>query len=319
MEYNFYSRYETGHRKEYIEFVTEYLKGHRVDIFAGMLSKRPLLFLMIEEWFFLFVVISSLRAFFGLRTSGLTFRAHLCISPSSYRLRIKRFILRKMKKSKFCRVLSITPFEIEPGLEDICAAYILDFQFWDKEFVISKYSKAQVESFDAQMLEAAAGRIIVSAVGKQNIDKGIDLFVNLYNDSESIRSSYCFLIGGKVDDIPAQSIEKFINLGGLVINRFISESELVSIYKASKYIWCCYSPNYNQSSGVLGRGIQFSNVVIVRDNSVSHKLCKKMNAPYLVFEDFKNGKDRCRSNEIMDDCVVLYNSHLFFNDVFASE
>ena len=41
----------------------------------------------------------------------------------------------------------------------------------------------------------------------------------------------------------------------------------------SQFIWCCYSPEYDQASGVFGRAVQYGCIPIVREHSVIHKFC----------------------------------------------
>jgi hypothetical protein len=62
-----------------------------------------------------------------------------------------------------------------------------------------------------------------------------------------------------------------------LINRFISDEELIELYKVSDTIWACYAPSYDQASGIFGRAVQFSVPVIVRDGSQVSKLSRFLN------------------------------------------
>jgi hypothetical protein len=47
---------------------------------------------------------------------------------------------------------------------------------------------------------------------------------------------------------------------------------LVALYKVSDVVWACYSPEYDQSSGELGRALQYKKAVIVRARSIAENL-----------------------------------------------
>lgn len=284
MEYNFYSRYETGHRKEYIEFVSGFLNGHRASLLIGAFSRKPFLFLMIEELFFIFVLVAMIRSVFGCRTSGLSFRAHVCIDSKALKHRVKLYALRFLKLNRFVKVLSIVPYGTCPGLERLCDGFIEDFQFNDIDYLLSKVNQSEFSEVVQCLNDISHEKYLISAIGKQNYDKGVDNYIRLFNENLSLRQKYIFLIAGKVEDVDLKDLELFKENGGLVFDRFISDSELCAIYSVSDVIWCCYAPNYDQSSGVLGRAIQFGKRPIIRLNSVAHKICQLKNVDYVTVE-----------------------------------
>lgn len=289
--YNFYSKGESGHRKEYIDFVSNELSGKRISKpWCYSFNKKPLLFLMIEDDFFSFLAISLIRSLFGFRTSGLTFRAHYCLGEVSLKLKIKRIILKLLRRLRNVKVISIMPFDLYFGLDKLCSNYILDFQFWDKNFFLKSTVKEDVQRMIDDVKSKSDGKIIVSAIGRQDKDKGVDVFLELYVNNRNIREKYCFVIGGKVNDIEPELVNLFTQYGGLLYNRFITNSEVCALYEISNLIWCYYSPSYDQSSGILGRTIQFSKIPIVRTGSYSEKFCKQGNISHVVLDNFMEDK-----------------------------
>lgn len=317
MEYNFYSRYETGHRKEYIEFVSGFLSGRRSSLLSGFFSRKPFLFLMVEEFFFIFFLVAMIRSIFGCRTSGLSFRAHVCIDSKALKHRVKACFLRIMKLNKFVKVLSIVPYSACPDLEKVCDGFIEDFQFNDIDYLLSKVNQSEFSEVVQYLKNVSHGRYLVSAIGKQNQDKGVDNFVRLFNENLPLRQKYLFLIAGKVEDVELNDLVLFKKNGGLVFDRFISDSELCAIYSISDVIWCCYAASYDQSSGVLGRAIQFGKRPIVRPNSVAHKICQLKNVDSLTVDRLMLSDINLEKKE--DAYLVDGNKRLedFLNSVFA--
>ncbi len=280
-EFVFYSRYETGHRLEYIKFSERYLGGERVFSFFGLFSRKPLLFLMIEESFFLYVLVALLRSILGRRTVGLVFRVRECLERRAFKLKVKYFILFYLKKNKHTRSLSILPFNVMSGAGEICDGWIYDFQFWDREFLESLTIEAEVKEVVLKIQKTAAGRRVICAIGKQDESKGFDEFVRLYLGSKALQEQYLFVSGGKVLGISDALLDQFEYSGGLLLNKRITDSELVGLYRASDIIWACYSPKYDQSSGIFGRALQYDKTIIVRESSIIGKLAEGIANKYI--------------------------------------
>lgn len=272
MGFDFYSRSESGHRLEYIRFCESTLGGLRVSGWDLLTTKKTLLFLMVEESLLLYTVTSLLRALLGRKTVGLVFRAKECAQRSGLRLKVKYAVMLVLKRVRNIKSLSIVPFFVCEGAENICDDWIYDFQFWDKDFLESMIEVNEVNKTVELIETQAQGRKVVCAIGRQDKSKGFDQFVRLYLNSKALREKYLFVSGGKISGIDEALIREFESFGGLLINKRISDSELVALYKASDVVWACYSPEYDQSSGVLGRALQYKKAVIVRARSIAEKL-----------------------------------------------
>jgi len=284
-KFSFYSRSESGHRLEYMKFSEVELGGSRIFGWDLLKTKRPLLFLMVEESFLLYVLVGLIRSLLGRRTVGLVFRGKECVQRSSLRLKAKYWGMRMLKRINNIRSISIVPFFVAPEIKNICDDWIYDFQFWDKGFLESLVEVAEVNKTVKSIEEQAKGRKIVCAIGKQDKSKGFDQFVQLYLSSETLREKYLFVSGGKVHDIDESLVSDFVDSGGLLINKRISDSELVALYKVADVIWACYSPVYDQSSGVLGRALQYEKSVIVRGRSIAEKLSIKFKSQVFSIVD----------------------------------
>jgi len=275
-EFDFYSMSESGHRLEYIKFSESHLGGSRISGWELLKTKKPLLFLMVEESFSLYVLVSLVRALLRRRTVGLVFRAKECAQRSSLKLKAKYAVMQLIKRIKSISSLSIVPFFVCPEAENICDNWIYDFQFWDKKFLESLAYNNEVEQTLGLIKNKADGRKVVCAIGKQDKSKGFDHFIRLYINSEELRDNYLFVSGGKVNGIDEGLVDDFESCGGLLINKRVSDSELVALYKSADIVWVCYSPEYDQSSGVLGRAIQYGKLPIVRRGSIVELLARQI-------------------------------------------
>jgi len=284
-KFNFYSRFESGHRDEYIKFTVSHLNGKRVALFNGAINSKPMLFLMVEECFFMFFIISTLRSFFGYKTIGLVFRAKECVSSSSFKHKLKMLFLKIIKKNKNATTLSIIPFFVCPEIESICDDWIYDFQFCDIDFLRSLAIQDEMILFKEALVGKIKNRKVICALGKQDKSKGFDLFISNYIDSKLLQENFLFVAGGKVSGIEDQLLDEFKKCGGIVYNKKISDSELIALYEIADFIWACYSPEYDQSSGILGRGLQFEKTVVVRKGSVAESVAKKLEANFVTMTE----------------------------------
>ncbi len=275
MIFNFYSRLESGHRAEYITFSKLKLGGERVRGLQLLSSRKPLLFLMVEENFILYFLVALLRSLFKLKTVGLVFRAKECVVKDTARLKIKFMLFKILKPNKMVTSLSIVPFFVAPELCEICDDWIYDFQFWDVDFLESTVDDNNVGFALSDIRDKAKGRKIVCAIGRQDTSKGFDKFIQLYINSAKLRGEFLFVSGGCVSGVDNVQLRAFEDCGALLWNRRISDSELVALYGAADVVWACYSPEYNQSSGVLGRALQYGKSVIVRRGSLMECLASE--------------------------------------------
>jgi hypothetical protein len=307
--FDFYSMSESGHRLEYIRFSESHLGALRVYGWNLMATKKPLLFLMVEESFLLYVLVALFRSLLGRRTVGLVFRAKDCVQSNSLKLKIKYVIMRVLKYIDNIKSLSIVPFFVYSEAERICDDWIYDFQFWDRDFLESMMDENEVSRTMSKIKNAANGRKVICAVGKQDKSKGFDEFAKLYVESEELREKYLFVSGGKVSGIDDVLVQSFEDCGALLINRRISDSELVALYRASDIVWACYSPGYDQSSGILGRAIQYGKIVVVRCGSVIERLAEQDNVKVLRVDPTIDGS-RLERNilELNLSAIVNFNN-----------
>lgn len=306
----YFSRYETGHRKDYMSFCDTCLGGQKsTNLYKEVFFNKKIFFLMIEEMFLAYVLISVIRNLIGLNTYGITFRANTVFNDRSIRSSLKKFLMSILKKLKRVKTISIIPFYIDERLENVCDGWIYDFQFWDMKLFEDKYKNFRNIDFEQKILKISNGRKIVCALGKQSIVKGFEDFCDKYQDA--LKEDYLFISAGEIIDIDEINIEHYKESGVHIINRKISNKELFSLYSISNFIWGCYKPNYDQSSGILGRALQFKKPIIVRKNSVAEKICISENSAHISIDLDINPKSLKRELDYYSSSFKPHNKNIF--------
>lgn len=294
----FYSRTLTGHRREYLEFSIGLFGGARVGAFGMFKSSRPVLFLMVEDSFVLYFIISLWRSLFGWRTVGLLFRPKPAVEAKNLRLRIKKGMLKFLRKIDAITTLSIVPTPLDPRFDEIVDGWIYDFQLWDLSssdrelfnHLVSDNSPQMVSDQEAAKLVntvkgAANGMLVISTIGRQDSDKGFDQFATFFQQN-GVSKNWHPVVGGKISDACKGHISNLETKGATVLNRFVTDAEIIGLYAVSHIVWCAYAESYDQASGILGRAVQLGLPVIVRQGSISHRFCLAENIAHAALSDF---------------------------------
>ena len=78
--------------------------------------------------------------------------------------------------------------------------------------------------------------------------------------------------------------QRLIATGAIVVDRFLTDVEIESLYGVSRAIWGCYSPERDQASGIFGRAMQLGVPTIVREGSVVHRFAEHYGMPVIPIE-----------------------------------
>jgi len=294
----FYSRTLSGHRREYLEFSIGLFGGERAEAYGMFNSSRPLLFLMVEDSFVLYFIVSVWRSLFGWRTVGLLFRPKPAVEAKSWRLRIKKTMLKFLRKIEAVSTLSIVPTLLDSRFDEIVDGWIYDFQLWDlstadrklfNKLVAAKTSEMNGGQDAAKLVNTvkseANGKLVISTIGRQDLDKGFDQFA-IFFQQNGVAENWHPVVGGKVNETCSSLASSLEAKGGTVLNRFVSDAEIIGLYAVTNIVWCAYAENYDQASGILGRAVQLGLPVIVRKGSISHRFCLAENIPHAALSDF---------------------------------
>lgn len=269
---------EGGHHDRYRRLLFQLLAAPgdsgRVMGSAAVWARQPILAPTIENAFLAYAAVSLFRALWGRRTTGLLFRPGPALIGDSFRLRVKRLLLKTLRRSPYVRTLTITSFAVEPRFAEIADGWIHDLQLWDLDAEERETAHTFVGALQADIKAAAAGRRVCCAIGGQDKNKGFDWFVETYTQNDALRGAMLFAFGGEVAANAAAHLPAFQQAGGFACNRHVSDAELLDIYAAADLVWCAYDPGYDQASGILGRAAQLGVPVVVRRGSLIHRMCE---------------------------------------------
>ena len=272
-----YTRSETGRRGSYLRVLERLFGARRAGRRRDLLfSRAPVLFLMVEEAFLLYVIVGLLRAMTGRRTVGLLARPRpLAVSPR-WRHAFRRAVLRRLKRWRSIRTLTLLPFSVFPAFASIADGWIYDFQLWD----MTGEERRAIEVLREERRTGA--RPVVAAIGTQSPEKGIGLFADIYARSATLRSRCQFIACGRVAPAAGEHAAVLVEAGGVLVDRMLSDAELLGTYAASDAVWCLYPPVGDHASGILGRAAQLGIPVVVRQGSLAHRLCVTECLPHIA-------------------------------------
>lgn len=249
---------------------------------ATLFDPAPVLFLMIEESLAGYVASALVRAATGRRTVGLMFRGREATQGRTSRLRLKRLLLMALRRVPLVSTLSIVPFSLEPRLAKIADGWIDDPQLWDLHDMSAPDTPLSLS------VKAAAGqRRIVVSLGVQNEGKGFNFLTEAWTTDALLRRDWLFVAAGKTGPEVKAAAARFREAGGMLEDRFISDTELASLYGAAHVVWSVYSPVYDQASGIFGRAVQHNAPVLVRRGSLleQHAKILQADARAIAFDD----------------------------------
>jgi hypothetical protein len=262
------SETQDGHRREYIALMDRIFRegGHDTKIvnsWKKALDQAPAFFLMIEENLLGYVFAAFFRSLMGRRTVGLLFRGREAAMSGSLQLSIKRTLLTLLRAVSKVETLSIVPFSVEPRLAKVADGWIDDPQLWDLEDTTH-----QDTPLSNEIRSIANGRKLVVSMGGQNESKGFRFLTDVYCSDSGLRDRWLFVTAGKVAEAELDCAAAFETAGGILIDRFISDPELASLYGVTDVIWGVYHPIYNQASGIFGRAVQYDVPILLRRGSM---------------------------------------------------
>lgn len=280
-----YDSYEgsEGHRAEYYALFARVLGTQRTaSLLRALLTRQPVLVGALEASLGRYFVIGLVRALLGRNTVGLLFRPLPVLDPVTLKLKFKRAVLRAMLHLPRVSTMTILPFSLEPRFAEVAASWIYDPQFWDLHYPGDEGVGAP-GPLAARVRAAAAGRSICCAIGRQDIDKGFDQFVQLYCHRADLRKDWLFAFGGwarsEIDDQQVQ----LAAVGGFGHPGYIDQAELLDLYACADLVWCSYAPDYDQASGIFGRAVQLGIPVIVRSGSLIHRFCVSEQIAHIAY------------------------------------
>ncbi|KZY01808.1 MULTISPECIES: hypothetical protein [unclassified Sulfitobacter] len=277
-----YMRSNGGHRQEYQDLFASLFglspSTGRIGLtkLRSLVGARKLLFGTIDDDIVSFFLVALLRALLFRRTVGLFLRPHACLQSQALSAKAKRIAFSFMRRVNPVSVFAIIPFSIAPEYATVTDDGLVDPQLWD----MTDASKGEIDAeFSERIAAEARCRRVLAFVGTAAEIKGIGLLRDMMADPNWPSEKILVVVAGRFPDENGVSVEELQGLGALVLPRFISDSELRTLYAKSEFIWTCYQPNYDQASGVFGRAVQSGRIPVVRSQSLIAHFASQIGTP----------------------------------------
>lgn len=280
------SREERGHHAEYLRLFSNIITraGGKVRLshqaWQHIFSNDSILFMMVENAPLECFLVSLLRGLVGLRTAAILFKPTDCVAPRALRWRAKRWALMLLQRLHRVGMIVIIPFCVEPRFSAIARYGIYDPQLWDIED-LGRAGNGDAE-FAGQITTLAQGRTIVAAMGMQAQDKGFSYFSQILKVCPILKRQFLFVSAGIVAPDSQECAKAFVEAGGLLFDRIMTEAEMTALYKSADLIWCCYAPWRDIASGIFGRAVQYGTTSVVRSGSYLEKIALELDQPVIA-------------------------------------
>lgn len=276
-----YAVSEYGHRALYVKCLGSELhaealvdKPSVITLLRLIRIHHPIIFATIEDSFFLFVSTAIVRSILRKKTLGLSLDANKFPGHSRSRQHIKKAIYKLVDRCAGVRRFSIIPSFANSDKTTNYKNWIYDPAFWDLSGLdLHKASQALLTDHGllGETLDDEALTILY--LGSIDQRKGFDNFVKLLEVSRNQGLHLRFIAAGHSGpNVSQASLDMFVSLGGILINRRLTEEEVLLLQKNADIFWGCYHPSFDQSSGIAGRAFQLNKTIIVRENSISERL-----------------------------------------------
>jgi hypothetical protein len=272
-EHLIYSVTITGHRQSYLDtlgaiFALQPVSGRMsFTLFRRLVAADRLLFAMLDEDMASFAAIAGARSLLGRPTAALFLRAQKCFETGRWYYPLKRRAFRALRWLPRLTVASITPFDVTPHHAEVAHCGVFDPQYWDLHDGKTLRRPGRTP-LSEEVVAHAAGRSVLCVIGTLSSNKGLAFLAETLERHPRIKEQMLVVGAGSAPTEAALLAARLEKAGALIVGRFISDSELESLYGVADMIWACYTPDYDQASGVFGRAVQFGAEPITRKGSV---------------------------------------------------
>ncbi len=266
----------SGHRFVWVQLFASLLNSNylisplvKIDIILKLLKVNKLFIITIDDNYLFYSLIGILRSFLKKRTVAL-----LCAPQTFFygkkhlKSLIKRILFKHNMQYNYFDIFSIVPHKYNFKYKEISNDWIYDPHLWN--LWVSGIPKLNSTKVSEYILEVKKNKKIIIYIGKSSFHKGFKDFIDFVLEN---KNEYIGIVGGLLTSeyLFIKNNENFI-----IIERFINDDELLSLYSIADLVWCKYIKEYDQSSGIFGYAIQTNCKPIYRNGSFISKLYQEI-------------------------------------------
>lgn len=263
-----------GHHPSYQELFLRLLEGEastgliRGGLYWKLVFGRRVFFATIDADYAGFIAVALMRAVILKPTVGLFLRPIQCFrSERPIVYPIKRRLFRWLCKVPRLRLFSIIPHDICPELREVSHDWIHDPQMWDL-WVDGKPDLPETDLSRRVDMERGDREVLIY-IGAANALKG---FPELVQTAKREVAKLLVVVAGRLQPSFSAAADDLRDIGMIVEDRYVSDEEILSLYRVANYAWCRYTSDYDQGSGVFGRAFQTDVAPLMREGSFIEKL-----------------------------------------------
>lgn len=267
-----YERRRAGHRENYAKTVASVLGGEPAigdepELLRKSLGARELVITTLESAPVLYTALCLARAAIGRRTSVIATRSHVEAPRGVVRRTGRAGVYQLLRTLPQVQLLTISP---PFGAPDPRMEFIEDIEFWDLPDDL--LARPPETALSLRVRELRKTRPTLVLLGTIDTIKGHEFLRDLLLAEPRLRDRYAIVACGEVQPGSRSALAPLRELAAVWEDRFITDEELLSLYPEADLVWCCYRPDYDVSSGVFGRAVQFGRPTVVRAGSLVGRL-----------------------------------------------
>jgi hypothetical protein len=270
-----------GHRLGYLTFVASTFEKMNPEVLFG---KSPITwlrlvgadhaFLSSADHYTVFAVsVGICRKLLGKQTSALFIAAERLGYHSSIISGLKRWLLCFSKTTGCLHAATITPLDLSPALTDLCQSWIYDLQFLAPNLGINHAPTIPERPFIEQCrAKTLKGSSLVLLLGNLGVTRGLGDFIRTASENPTNETHLTFVAAGNAD-LQAQKLLS-VSCGPemLAFPQGLGSAGFDELFNLADLIWCYFSPDYDQNSGIFCNAVRNAKPVLIRKNSLLYHL-----------------------------------------------
>lgn len=264
-----YDAYSAGHRGRGVALLSKVVGGIPLTAppntsFSKLVGHRGVLLWQTADYEVLWLMsVVACRITLGRRTVALCYRNDESQSLFFARSLVRRIIIRLLRRCPRTEVIQVFP----PTLGSANSQrWIYDPEWWD-------LLEMPVEEHAVALLDGDAKTVLF--IGNVDPLKGLDFFVEAAEAAQRSGSTLKFVVVGASSGLTANQRERLEQAGAAIVDDVPSDGEFIDYIRRATFLWCCYHPAYDQSSGVFGRALQLGAPAIVRRGSLLEECARR--------------------------------------------
>lgn len=304
-----------GHRASYINTLskemdlTPLISKRSLKLVRNLISNPFVFFASIEDDVLLFILISQLRSFLGRPTGGILLSPQHCTHPKKFNHYIRQFFFSKFTRGNIVSIISILPHYVDEKYSKYSCDWIYDPQFWD----LTEYIHGEIPWPKSDLAEKAVrfseGRPILLFLGTATRTKGFEFLAQIAQLETDFSQKFALVVAGRIPRDQSRARAILDKCGALIVDRHLSEEEVLSLKREVTLLWACYDPSYDHSSGLFGRAIQLDKIAIVRKGARLDAIAHAVGAPVAAV-DFGDSQAAATALVGLDTTVLPKPDHV---------